>query len=591
MKYKFILLIGILSVSLIGCDKTFLDTEDKSSISSESYPTSLKDFDILIASVYGAQHHLGLYGMSYLPFTVYNLDHTTDLQWRLDPAWNSLNDGLGVSVLQDWELLFQWKDINSGVYYCNVVLDAILKYRDGAPQNEAKALDNLEGECLFMRSYFRWHLQVLFGQPNLEGMGIPIIDKMPESLSAMNVPRETTRDSYQAMINDFKAATVLLQGQSDQFRPTVWSAKAALGKTYFFAEKYDSARLVLLDCINNSGKTLVSLSAYKKMFNGEAAYEHNSESFYEAEMIAQPNLSGQGPFHSSEGIAGSSMPMLYAPYYIDPEDDQRKACSWSNMYMHDRNLARFGYTDITFLSAVSGQTVDPVYEARQIEFRKGNDYSIDPDPRLYIAALQPWIDTIMIEGKPMKVAQSDFGVWYEMDPAINDPATYYGWPLNKHNFTDGLFAETQNVSGSNMYFIRLPEIYLMYAEIIKTTDPATALEYVNKVHRRAWGYDPNGSSPVDYSSLADATKAPSDDELLHNNPLLFEKWAEFFAEGKWWEEVKRLQIGAKESEFYKTCSGGIPIGWSDTQYAMPIPNQEFETNTNPGMIQNPGPWN
>lgn len=55
-----------------------------------------------------------------------------------------------------------------------------------------------------------------------------------------------------------------------------------------------------------------------------------------------------------------------------------------------------------------------------------------------------------------------------------------------------------------------------------------ALEYVNKVHRRAYGYDPDQPSPVDYASLQDRT------------------------------------------------------------YAMPIPTSEFESNPSPGMVQTPG---
>jgi starch-binding outer membrane protein, SusD/RagB family len=582
------LLIGLLSILYTGCNKKYLDTQDVNSVSPGNFPASLKDFTPLINSVYGAQHSFGLYGFAYLPQAVWNLDHTTDLQWRGSPSWNSLNNGLGIAVFNDWQLDMEWRDINSGVYYCNVVLDAIERYRAKAPASEANALDNLKGESLFMRGYFRWHLQVLFGQPDLDGMGIPLANAVPSTLEAMNIGRSTTRESYQAMINDFKAASVLLDGQTDIHRATVWSAKAALGKAYFFLGKNDSAKLVLLDCINNSGKTLLPFSNYKKIFNGDPALKHNSESFYEAEFVAQPDVSGGGPWSA---MAGTSMGLLFAPWYI-ASDSVRKGAAWSNMYMHDRNLTRFGYNDETFLSAVTGTTVDPVYVARQLELRKGTDYINDPDPRLYVASLQPWIDSIKFQGSYRKIAQSEGGKWYTMPAATgNDPAKYFGWPVKKYNFIDEDLATVKYIYGSNVYFIRLPDIYLMYAEIIKSTDPSTALEYVNKVHRRAWGYDADSHSAVDYVSLTDATKAPADDESLHNNPLLYERFAEFFGEGKWWEEVKRLQIGPKESAFYKTCCGNIPIGWVDSQYALPINKKEFEVNTNPGMKQNPGPWN
>ena len=42
-------------------------------------------------------------------------------------------------------------------------------------------------------------------------------------------------------------------------------------------------------------------------------------------------------------------------------------------------------------------------------------------------------------------------------------------------------------SDCNIYVIRLADIYLLYAELLKDEDPGTALEYVNKVHARAYG--------------------------------------------------------------------------------------------------------
>lgn len=127
----------------------------------------------------------------------------------------------------------------------------------------------------------------------------------------------------------------------------------------------------------------------------------------------------------------------------------------------------------------------------------------------------------------------------------------------------------------------------MYAEVIKDSNPTLALEYVNKVHRRAYGYDPDTPSPVDYASLTDNTLAPADDHLS-NNPLLYERWAEFFGEAKWWEDIRRLRLGDEESDFYKSVASGRQIVWRDEHYAMPIPPLEFESNTSEELIQNPG---
>ena len=193
-----------------------------------------------------------------------------------------------------------------------------------------------------------------------------------------------------------------------------------------------------------------------------------------------------------------------------------------------------------------------------------------------------------------KVAQVEFGKWYLMPETTgNDPETFYGWPVRKYNYLDGHLAEaTRNIAGYNIYFIRLPDIYLMYAELLKNTDPTTALEYVNKVHRRAYNYPPDSPSPVDYTSLTDRTRTLDPTDPLANDPILYERWAEMFGEMRWWEDVRRLRMGKQEADYYKTVSGPgsakTKILWSDRNYAMPIPTSEFEANPNPDMCQTPG---
>ena len=319
------------------------------------------------------------------------------------------------------------------------------------------------------------------------------------------------------------------------------------------------------------------------MFNGDIQYEHNTESFYEMDNMDDPNMSGT--------YVGSPASLLYTPFYVDPTSNERLAMGNSNLYMHDRNLIRFGYNDDPMLPQVEQVNgtykLNDEYVAQQKERREQIGKQEDgPDPRLLVCALQPMFDSIKVAGSYYKVAQSEFGKWYTVDPTTgNDPETFYGWPLRKNQYLNGKLSEVRNNAGANFYFIRLPDIYLMYAEILKSSNPGLALEYINKVHRRAYGYNPNSSSLVDYTSLTDRIKTSSDDHLA-NNPLLYERWAEFFGEAKWWEDVKRLRLGDEEAAFYKSVAGGRNIAWRDENYAMPIPPTEFESNNK--MIQNPG---
>lgn len=583
---KLKILIVVLSMSIMGCQDSFLELTNKDAISPDEFPTSVAHLDLLLASVYGVQHDWYFMGHYWHGYGIYCLDHTIDLQWRGDESWIGLCNGR--AVLGDTKVSNEWTVLNRGVYYANTTLEAIARYRLTAPQSEKQAIDFCEGQTLFLRGYYMWHLQEFYGQPDLNGLGIPIVRTVPKDLVTMSVPRATTKASYQAMIADFKRASELLKGQTDNHKATEWSAKAALAKTYLFAEKLDSAKIYLEDCIKNSGKSLVSFNAYTNMFNGNLQYEYNSESFFEMGNVADNNGSAYGAAN-----IGSTVSLLYTPFYVNKSDNERKAMGYSNQYMHDRNLTRFGYNDAplqTVVEQVSGTwKLKDSYVAQQKERRAQIGKQSDgPDPRLFVCALQPMIDTVKVAGLYYKVAQSEFGKWYALDPATGlKPDSFYGWALRKNQYLEGTLAETKNIAGANFYFIRLPDIYLMYAEILKTSNPTLALEYVNKVHRRAYGFDPNTVSPVDYTSLTDRTKAPVDDHLA-NNPLLYERWAEFFGEAKWWEDVRRLKIGAKEASFYKTVAAGRQIIWRDEHYAMPIPPLEFESNTDPGMKQNPG---
>ena len=583
-----------------GCRNSYLDLDDTGSISAGNFPTKLEHVGLLVNSVYGAQHHWDFMGNYWAGYVMYCLDHTVDQQWRGDQEWidiHAANVSVGNTKVSD-----PWKALNMGVYYANVALEGVDAYRKLVVPSEEDQLNSFEGESLFFRAYYRWHMLSVYGRPEMDGVGIPIINSVPKTLEEMQVPRLTTGECYQAIVDDLERAVPLLEHQTDKHRATMWSAKAFLAKAYFFMNNVTKAKQYLEDCIQNSGKTLEPFDRYKMMFNGYDQYEYNSESFYEMGNLADP-VAGNA---YGELNTGTTLSMLYAPFCVDPEGNRVAMC-YSNQFMHDRNLARFGYTDPAPLTQLesTGNQAQPYrlkadYIAQQKAYRNPSLAAADkPDPRLFVAALQPYIDSVRMQingvSAPRAAAQCEFGKWWEMDQATtgNDPQTFYGWPVRKYQFLDGhLTAESRNVAGYNIYFIRLPDIYLMYAELMKNESPDVALEYVNKVKRRAYSYPVDSPSPVDYTSLNDRTKTADPTDPLANDPILYERWAETFGEMNWWEHVRRLDMGQQEANFYKTVSGpGLGftnIEWKDKHYAMPIPTVEFESNPNPGMVQTPG---
>ncbi len=158
------------------------------------------------------------------------------------------------------------------------------------------------------------------------------------------------------------------------------------------------------------------------------------------------------------------------------------------------------------------------------------------DPRLWVNSMQPYVDTVQLgAGTP----------WYKIVKGRMEgynKTKLRGWNNRKYAEIDAVFSIN---NGINYYVFRLPEVYLYYAEcLIKAGgQDALALEYINKVHRRAYDVPVNTPSVYDYATLTSRTKTVEATDHLANNPLLYERWAEFLCEHNWWYEVRRLRSG------------------------------------------------
>ena len=112
--------------------------------------------------------------------------------------------------------------------------------------------------------------------------------------------------------------------------------------------------------------------------------------------------------------------------------------------------------------------------------------------------------------------------------------------------------------------------------MLQDEDPGTALYYVNKVHERAYGDDPT----YNYASLTDRTKAYFDSDPLANDVIRYERWAELFAEGQWWMDIRRYRCGAAEADYYQSTRHGAITWKGDCSYVQPIPQLEIARNAN-----------
>lgn len=113
---------------------------------------------------------------------------------------------------------------------------------------------------------------------------------------------------------------------------------------------------------------------------------------------------------------------------------------------------------------------------------------------------------------------------------------------------------------------RYAEAFLIFAEadcMANGAPTALSLERLNAIRRRAYGYDPLASSPVDYTSGMNQEQ--------FRNTVLMERAYEFIVEGQRWQDLKRTGTVKQAMEEV----GRTVI---DARLLWPIPQEEIDNN-------------
>lgn len=595
-------------VALTSCSD-FFDISNPQTLSTDNFPATMAQVDQLVTSAYAQSHSIGMYAFYWFPMGVWLYDHTSDLYGSYDERATSQDN---YTSIDSRYITTTYTDLCKWMKLASTGIDGIAYYRQNyGKENEQEELDYALGQCYFNRALAYWHAQIFF-ELDADALGFPIIDRIISDVEALKLERATVKDTWQFVINDLKKAIDLLEGYNDDtFRATEWAAKGLLAKVYMqslylFPENKSLAKTLMEDIILHSGKQLVAYDIYADMFYGNEANEHNAESLYELTMTSNPNQDGPWEGYTT----GSGMPMVYAPWYVDldirfrkgkedkvdpltQEEDViicKKSSQWGNNYVHDKNIARFGFANfygdtvprLTFnpsynysaprsLDNYPYMIATPNYRAEALALKRDKS---KVDPRLMLCAGQPYVDEY-IDGKGRVTV-------YDRSSECDNQ---FGWQHRKYTNIRGIEMGAppyglNESSNCNFYIVRLADIYLLYAELLADTDPTTALEYINKVHRRAYGVNPNSASKYDYKSLSDRTRAYYANDPLANDPLRYERWAELFAEGQWWMDIRRFRNGDSEAAYYEKTSHG-PITWKgEPSYVQPIPQLELERNGN-----------
>ncbi len=143
-------------------------------------------------------------------------------------------------------------------------------------------------------------------------------------------------------------------------------------------------------------------------------------------------------------------------------------------------------------------------------------------------------------------------------------------------------ASDRNSTANDFPLYRYADVLLLNAEaecLATGSVSATAVERLNMVHRRAYGYDPLVSSPVDFK--AEDYNADSFAELV-----VLERGKEQQFEGKRWHDLKRL--GATKLKAIIKESMGVDVADKQLYYPIPVAEMEYNDAIDPIADQNSG---
>jgi hypothetical protein len=653
MRNKIVLITTISLVVLsFGCKKP-QTVQNLSIVSSSVYPATLDQLNSVLADGYANMRSQNLLGFQLSTTAFACSEHDADETGPLN-----LSDQNGQAVYNDPPTSAQWVNniwagFYAGVRDANSTLAAEQYYRaNHSSASDSVALRNILGQAYFLRAYYYMQLECFYGEKYIDIkqpasndaniLGVPLYTEIPTTLAETEKPRATARQVWNLITSDLNNAAILLQGvawsTNDEGRATDWSAKGLLGKAYVFTQNWDSAVTVLNDVVTNGHGpknhplTLMPFSTYKQAFNTSAFpgslnsnsdQKFNDESLFELEVERVGGNGGYGIFGSIPNLyLTTSQGLFWAPSgFINNGDvTSREGMGYGALFLHDKNLKRFGFSvpedSLDISSLIANQSFVPAatanaagyvsttkvpglwYQHISDSFRN----SQGADPRLYVNALEPYMDTVLFAGINSIADQPRLK--RPVCKNVNIPSAagdgYLGWSFKKYQTLDASETETGECDGANYYLLRLADVYLLYAEALMQTNPTLALEYINKVHRRAYSLDPNTPSAVDYPSLIARTKADASDVNLANNPLAYERHAELFLENHWWFDIGRwgnsttgtsgnynVNFGQNEATYYGTLlPNNTPSLWNNNKsYCYPIPSTEISAN--PLLAQQP----
>ena len=415
--------------------------------------------------------------------------------------------------------------------------------------------DFVEGQLYFFRAWFYFQLTTYWG-------GLPYMESVLPSDAQFNLPRESYQENAEKMARDFQRAAELL--------PIDWDNTAAGNRT----KGNNAFRPNKIWALSYLGKSLLYAGSPLMVNGGE-----NSNRSYDADYCKRAADALGKVLAMVEG--GQTQYALvnfdkYSSLFYTKEQNWlmpggTEAIMRSPTYGADSYWRQMNSYQIQDIAEGDGIILCPA--ANYVNyFGMANGLPLS-DPNSGFSKEQPWkgrdprfYNNFLYDGVKMIKAPTDdkfkafeYANLYEGGNACNDPKrtsrtgylNYKFIPLgaNKADNDYGYGKATH----FHLAWLRLAEVYLIYAEAIlgnnPSTDDADAMEYFNKVRKRA-GLEPQNS--ITYEDIRR------------------ERRLELCLEGQYWYDLVRRAY-YKQQEVLNYITGqdrgtAIPVVWdADTQ--------------------------
>jgi tetratricopeptide (TPR) repeat protein len=614
-KYIKMTALAALCACTVACDD-YIDVTNHGGIPADGFITSVSNAQTALNGAYD-----GLYGQAlyYYGIYYYTLFATNELENRT--VSEEITPLIGFNYFDGSPYIANfWTDLYAIVARSNDVCTKIYRLRNSGalPDTENRQLDQMIGECNFLRGLAYFYLTRSFGDKlpshpayNPDGLGVPIVDTLVVSKQQLLIPRNTLGECWSEVVRDFETAYSLLPDAWNDAKlgaATKGAAAGYLGQVYMYFRDYPKAKAWFEEAMRVGHYELTENYAWNFDFN----HENNSESIFEVQFQATssyadlasymlrrlgPNGKGYGMVNVSQEwidkfISGYELTREVYDRMLDETNTGRQTAAkiiqrevlkvyepyigipvstsvdFYNLYPGDWNALAAAIQALVIGVPVIDESGWGTSGNKYVQAIR--DMCNAADPRMYDSFYVPNRDSISLD-------------WAETQKMSYD-ANYYGFKKYiPYNLVESWASEglpyADGFNSINQRIFRLADLYLQYAEACyRTGDDANAEKYLNRVRRRAWRL------PFDDASMA--TVLPVDFPSAEDDPgdfmkaLIAEREKELCLEGHLWFDFLRWN---KAAEVF-AGRGFDP----EKHHRLPIPYSERQIVGINILLQNSG---